>query len=198
MVQVRALLETESLDQASFANWLAGLATPLDTLDQNRLIDAFVLLREQGSEQSQGTMDWAGDADVLSVGLETVQILAELRLGPDALIAGFLYRSVRQQVISIDTLRHRFGDKVASLLDGVLRIAAVSDFTDLSDVPVLGQSAAPNINIRRMLVAIVDDVRVALIKLAERTVAMRGLKGAEEHLQQRIACLLYTSPSPRD
>ena len=45
MVQVRALLETESLDQASFANWLTGLATPLDTLDQNRLIDAFVLLR---------------------------------------------------------------------------------------------------------------------------------------------------------
>jgi GTP pyrophosphokinase len=138
MVQVRALLETESLDQASFANWLTGLATPLDTLDQNRLIDAFVLLREQDSEQSQGTMDWAGDADVLSVGLETVQILAELRLGPDALIAGFLYRSVRQQVISIDTLRHRFGDKVASLLDGVLRMAAVSDLTDLSDVPVLG------------------------------------------------------------
>ncbi|MBT6264902.1 MAG: bifunctional (p)ppGpp synthetase/guanosine-3',5'-bis(diphosphate) 3'-pyrophosphohydrolase, partial [Halieaceae bacterium] len=196
MVQVRALLETESLDQASFANWLAGLATPLDTLDQNRLIDAFVLLREQGSEQSQGTMDWAGDADVLSVGLETVQILAELRLGPDALIAGFLYRSVRQQVISIDTLRHRFGDKVASLLDGVLRMAAVSDLTDLSDVPVLGQSAAPNINIRRMLVAIVDDVRVALIKLAERTVAMRGLKGAEEHRQQRIAWEVFNVYAP--
>ena len=196
MVQVRALLETASLDQDSFANWLADLAIPLDALDQTRLIDAFVLLREQGSAQSQGTMDWAGDADVLSVGLETVQILAELRLGPDALIAGFLYRSVRQQVISIDRLRERFGDKVASLLDGVLRMAAVSDLTDVSDVPVLGQSAAPNVNIRRMLVAIVDDVRVALIKLAERTVAMRVLKGADEHRQQRIAWEVFNVYAP--
>jgi len=196
MVQVRALLETASLDQDSFANWLTGLAIPLDALDQTRLIDAFALLREQGSAQSQGTLDWAGDADVLSVGLETVQILAELRLGPDALIAGFLYRSVRQQVISIDSLRQRFGDKVASLLDGVLRMAAVSDLTDLSDVPVLGQSAAPNINIRRMLVAIVDDVRVALIKLAERTVAMRVLKGADEHRQQRIAWEVFNVYAP--
>ena len=196
MVQVRALLETASLDQDSFANWLTGLAIPLDVLDQTRLIDAFALLREQGSAQSQGTLDWAGDADVLSVGLETVQILAELRLGPDALIAGFLYRSVRQQVISIDSLRQRFGDKVASLLDGVLRMAAVSDLTDLSDVPVLGQSAAPNINIRRMLVAIVDDVRVALIKLAERTVAMRVLKGADEHRQQRIAWEVFNVYAP--
>ena len=57
MVQVRALLETASLDQDSFANWLTGLAIPLDALDQTRLIDAFALLREQGSAQSQGTLD---------------------------------------------------------------------------------------------------------------------------------------------
>ena len=196
MVQVRALLETASLNQESFANWLAGLATPLDDFDQQRLIDAFELLREQNPEQSQSTMDWAGAADVLSVGLETVQILADLRLGPDALIAGFLYRSVRQQVISIDSLRQRFGDKVASLLDGVLRMAAVSDLTGSSDVPVLGQATAPNINIRRMLVAIVDDVRVALIKLAERTVAMRVLKGADEYRQQRIAWEVFNVYAP--
>ena len=40
MVQVRALLETASLDQDSFASWLTGLAIPLDALDQTRLIDA--------------------------------------------------------------------------------------------------------------------------------------------------------------
>lgn len=50
MVQVRAVLETAALDQAGFARWLRGLATPLDALDQERLIDAFVLLSEQDPE----------------------------------------------------------------------------------------------------------------------------------------------------
>ncbi len=75
-------------------------------------------------------------------------------------------------------------------------MAAVSELTGVSDAPVLGQSDTPNVNIRRMLVAMVDDVRVALIKLAERTVAMRVLKSAAELDQQRIADEVFNVYAP--
>ena len=178
------------------ADWLDDLPVALDLDERNRLLDASDLLRDENTGPTLTTLDWAGEANPVAVGLEIVQILAELRLGTDALIAGLLYRSVRQQVVNVETVRRRFGDKVASLLDGVLRMAAVSDLTDVSDAPVLGQSMAPNVNIRRMLVAMVDDVRVALIKLAERTVAMRVLKGADESRQERIAGEVFNVYAP--
>jgi len=58
------------------------------------------------------------------------------------------------------------------------------------------QSDTPNANIRRMLIAMVDDVRVALIKLAERTVAMRVLKTANEIDRQRIAGEVFSVYAP--
>ncbi len=196
MVKVRALPEAAALDRGGLVHWVAELPTPLDPADQERLVDASDLLRDKSAERSLTTLDWAGEAEPLPVGLEIVQILAELRLGTDALIAGLLYRSVRQQAVDVNEVRTRFGEKVASLLDGVLRMAAVSDLTDISDAPVLGQSMTPNVNIRRMLIAMVDDVRVALIKLAERTVAMRVLKDAEVLQQQRIAGEVFNVYAP--
>ena len=172
MVKVRALPEAAALDREGLAHWFADLPTPLERSDRERLLTACHLLGDRGNSENRSTLDWAGEAEPLTVGLEIVQILAELRLGSDALLAGLLYRSVRQQAVDVETVRSEFGGQVAGLLDGVLRMAAVSDLTDTSDAPVLGQSMAPNMNIRRMLIAMVDDVRVALIKLAERTVAM--------------------------
>ena len=196
MVKVRALPEAAALDREGLAHWFDDLPTPLEPSDRERLLAACHLLGDRDDSDNRTTLDWAGEAEPLTVGLEIVQILAELRLGSDALLAGLLYRSVRQQAVDVETVRSEFGGQVASLLDGVLRMAAVSDLTDTSDAPVLGQSMAPNMNIRRMLIAMVDDVRVALIKLAERTVAMRVLKGADDAHQQRIAGEVFNVYAP--
>ena len=196
MVKVRTTPSTERLDRDGLLAWFSQLSLPLEAEDEERLVAVCLYLREQDSRLGNATRDWAGNAEALAVGLEIIQILAELRLGTDALIAGLLYRSVRQQLVSAEAVEDRFGPEVARLLDGVLRMAAVSELTDASDEPVLGQSTTPSVNIRRMLVAMVDDVRIALIKLAERTVAMRVLKGAEREQQQRIAGEVFNVYAP--
>lgn len=196
MVQVRALPDTSRLDEAGLTAWLADLPVELDPEDLPRLTAATLHLRELAENPPVATADWAGISDPIADGLEIMHILAELRLGSDVLIAGLLYRPVREQRMTPATVRKRYGESVATLLEGVLRIAAVSELTGDSDAPVLGQSAAPNVNIRRMLIAMVDDVRVALIKLAERTVAMRVLKTAEERQRQHIASEVFNVYAP--
>jgi hypothetical protein len=68
---------------------------------------------------------------------------------------------------------------VSKLIDGVLRMAAISASLSPRQSLVLGSQAQVE-NLRKMLVAMVDDVRVALIKLAERTCAIRAVKTADD------------------
>ena len=196
MVQVRALPDTAGLSDQALRHWLAALPVALDETDVQRLLSAADDVRQLADIDPIPTADWAGESDPTAVGLEIVHILAELRLGCDVLLAGLLYRPVREQRLPLDKVRSRYGDAVYDLLEGVLRMAAFSELTGASDAPVLGQSTAPNVNIRRMLIAMVDDVRVALIKLAERTVVMRVLKTAEEGQRQRIASEVFNVYAP--
>ena len=124
MVKVRALPEAAALDREGLAQWFADLPTPLEPSDRERLLTACHLLGDRGDSENRSTLDWAGEAEPLTVGLEIVQILAELRLGSDALLAGLLYRSVRQQAVDVETVRSEFGGQVAGLLGGALRMAA--------------------------------------------------------------------------
>ena len=196
MVQVRALPDATKLDDQGLEDWLRALPVELDAQELADLADATQFVKSLVDEPPVATLDWAGVSDPVSVGLEIVHILAELRLGADVLVAGLLYRPVREQRVAQEVVAKRYGESVGTLLDGVLRMAAVSELTGASDAPVLGQSAAPNVNIRRMLIAMVDDVRVALIKLAERNVAMRVLKSAEVDQRQRIANEVFNVYAP--
>ncbi len=196
MVQVRVLPDTQKLDEAAIEQWLSRLSLDLEDDERLRIVSAVEHLKTLANIASVETSDWAGESDPLAVGLEIVYILSELRLSVDVLIAGLIYRSVREQRLTMVEVTKRYGSAVARLLDGVLRMAAVSELTGASDAPVLGQSDTPNANIRRMLIAMVDDVRVALIKLAERTVAMRVLKTANEIDRQRIAGEVFSVYAP--
>jgi len=197
MVQVRSLPIASKLDRPALDQWLQDLPIDLDAADRDRIACAAEDLKDlQAVAPGIATSDWAGESDPLEVGLEILHILSELRLGVDVLIAGLIYRSVREQRLAITQVSECYGAQVARLLDGVLRMGAVSELTGASDDPVLGQSDTPNANIRRMLIAMVDDVRVALIKLAERTVAMRVLKSASEYDQQRIAAEVFNVYAP--
>ena len=196
MVQIRSLPHTGAMNEAEFTSWFSALPQGSESRDTERLVATTVLLRELSSAQGVATSDWIGRSDPVAVGLEVAQILAELGLGTDALVAGMLYRAVREQRLDMNELKGKAGPKVARLVEGALRMAAVSELTDTRDEPVLGQAAAPNVNVRRMLVAMVDDVRIALIKLAERTVAMRGLKNASNTQRQRIAGEVFSVYAP--
>lgn len=121
-----------------------------------------------------------GESDCFTAGLDIAVILAELQVGCDCLAAGVVYRAVREQRLPLEQVGATLGQPVATLVEGVLRMAAISQLRGANDGPVLGQAQAQNDNIRKMLIALVDDVRVALIKLAERTCAIRVVKNDEQ------------------
>ncbi|EAQ99364.1 GTP diphosphokinase [Congregibacter litoralis] len=188
MVRVREQSYFSSDGVVDGEAWLAQLpqASALSERSTDRLRTALEVLHEASQTPAIDTRDWPRDPNCEWAGIESAQILAELRVGVDCLIAGLLYRAVREQRLSLDDVEKRFGKKVSNQLRGVLRMAAIADLRNPSDTAVLGEAERQRDNIRKMLVAIVDDVQVALIKLAERTCAIRAVK-SDKTRQELVA-----------
>jgi len=185
MVQVRESHKFNPDGSICFEEWLVTLQLR-GTLDHHERIRRACELSWDAEQRARATNTvWAGRNSYLT-GLEMAEILVELRLDSEALIASILYRSVRESRVTLDSLRTEFGDEVAKLVEGVQRMAAINE-TDTSRTRVLGQSGDQVENVRKMLLALIDDVRVALIKLAERTCALRAVKNAPEERRQRVA-----------
>ncbi len=131
---------------------------------------------------------WGEGTSCFRIGLEMAEILADLQLDQDTLVAAVLYRAVREGKLALTGVEAQFGETVAKLIKGVLRMAAISYQRNESDEKVFGkQSEEQADNIRKMLVAMVDDVRVALIKLAERTCAIRAVKTASPARRRQVS-----------
>ncbi len=139
---------------------------------------------------------WAQDHSSFRIGLEMAHILIELELDQNAIIAAILYRGVREGKCSLDFVRKQFGDEVAKLIDGVAQMAAISATHRPLKGTVLGQSQGQIDNVRKMLVTMIDDVRVVLIKLAERTCAIRAVKDAKPEKRQRVAQEVFDIYAP--
>ncbi|MDO8860774.1 GTP diphosphokinase [Haliea sp. E1-2-M8] len=180
MVRVREQSHLTASGEIDFERWLQQLPILQRPDDREVLLSACTLAREARSMPGRDLQDWARESDCFATGLDIAQILSELHVGTDCLVAGILYRAVREERLTLDTVGDHFGPGVRSLVGGVLRMAAISDLKTQIDSPVLGQAHGQTDNIRKMLVALVDDVRVALIKLAERTCAIRAAKNDEE------------------
>lgn len=154
----------------------------IDRLPVEVMVDKALLLRAcefcrhiENQPTTDAENSWGPEFNRFRVGMDMVEILADLHLDTETLVAAMLYRLVREKQLSLEQVAENFGDRVSTLIDGVLRMAAMSKVIG-GDQPVLGQATAQKENIRKMLVALVDDVRVALLKLAERTCAIRAVK----------------------
>ncbi|MEH6591560.1 MAG: GTP diphosphokinase [Halioglobus sp.] len=180
MVQVRQQAHITDTGDIDLDKWLAQLPEDLNEANTARLRQACDLAQHCAGKTGLDLLDWARPSDSFAAGLDIAQILADLHVGADCLVAGVLYRSVREQRLELALVAEQFGDEVVHLIEGVLRMAAISELRHQSELPVLGQADAQKDNIRKMLISLVDDVRVALIKLAERTCAIRAVKDDEE------------------
>ncbi|MDW7728574.1 MAG: bifunctional (p)ppGpp synthetase/guanosine-3',5'-bis(diphosphate) 3'-pyrophosphohydrolase [Bacillota bacterium] len=110
--------------------------------------------------------------------LGVVLILAELELDLVTIIAGLLHDVVEDTEITLDDIRREFGDEVAALVDGVTKLSRL-DFTSKEE-----QQAE---TLRKMFIAMAQDIRVVLIKLADRTHNLRTLRYLNTHKQKEIA-----------
>ena len=176
MVQVRQQPHLNADGNIDLERWLGQLPLELEDVDAARLLAACHMARDVGQLPGQDSGDWSRETNCFVAGLDIALILAELQVGLDCLLAGILYRAVREQRVAQEVVAARFGGEVAALIGGVMRMAAIGDLTLQTNNPVLGQAHGQKDNIRKMLIALVDDVRVALIKLAERTCAIRAVK----------------------
>ncbi|WP_075185578.1 GTP diphosphokinase [Teredinibacter haidensis] len=155
---------------------------------QESLFQACQLAQQVVALEGENNHDWGEGYSTLNAGLEMAEILAELQLDEETLISAILYRSVREKKLDSTIVASSFGGSVARLIEGVQQMAAISGLSTHTNESVFGQeSDEQSENVRKMLVAMVDDVRVALIKLAERTCAIRAVKSAPVERRQKVA-----------
>lgn len=176
MVKVREEHPEKADGSVDLERWVQRLPVP-DTVSRGNLLRACGVARAADERmKSPPELSWGEGTSCLRTGLEMAEILADLHVDQDGLVAAILYRAVREEKISNALVADQFGAPIAKLIDGVLRMAAISRVKSDARGPVLGQVEEQSDTVRKMLVALVDDVRVALIKLAERTCAIRSVK----------------------
>ncbi|GAB1411210.1 bifunctional (p)ppGpp synthetase/guanosine-3',5'-bis(diphosphate) 3'-pyrophosphohydrolase [Desulfovibrionales bacterium] len=114
----------------------------------------------------------------LSHPLEVSHILAELKLDAPTIIAGLLHDTVEDTDATIALITEQFGPEVGAIVDGV---------TKISKMNFESKEQAQAENIRKMILAMADDIRVILVKLADRLHNISTLEFQKEHKQRAIA-----------
>jgi GTP diphosphokinase / guanosine-3',5'-bis(diphosphate) 3'-diphosphatase len=152
----------------------------LDTVRAHRPGDDVDIIRrawEFSLEHHQGQVRASGEPYVLHP-LEVAHVLAEMKLDSTAIAAGLLHDAVEDTPVTADDITRLFGEQVAHIVEGVTKIDKIQ-FANSED-----RQAE---NVRKMLLAMVTDVRVVLIKLADRLHNMRTLQHLRVERQQAIA-----------
>jgi GTP pyrophosphokinase len=110
--------------------------------------------------------------------LEVANLLADLNLDPVCVATGLLHDIVEDTDTTIETIKEYFGGEVAHLVDGL---------TKISKLDHVSREEQQALNMRKMLLAMVDDVRVVIVKLADRLHNMRTLEHLPGEKRRRIA-----------
>lgn len=108
-------------------------------------------------------------------------VVNEIGLGAKSVISALLHDVVEDTDYTVEDIEHLFGEKIASMVDGLTKISGV--FSGQEDQGEVSQQAE---NFRKMLLTLSDDVRVILIKLADRLHNMRTLGAMPAHKQMKI------------
>jgi GTP pyrophosphokinase len=138
-------------------------------IDRARVGDAFVFACEHHADQRRKSGE---DFIVHPVGV--ARICAGMRLDTETLCAALLHDTVEDTSASIEEVRARFGDEIAQIVDGV---------TKLTGIAFQSRDEAQAENYRKMMVAMATDVRVILIKLADRLHNMRTIDAMPKQKQ---------------
>lgn len=184
MVKVREDQPLTANGRVDIPQWIARLQEDVRLPEPERLVDACELAEKLELEAPRTHRVWLSPGSSFRMGLEMADILDELKMDQATLEAAVLYRAVREGLLSLESVTKRFGAEVASLIDGVLQMAAIS--YPLAPDHGMGQHNQQE-NLRKMLVNMVGDVRVALIKIAERTCALRQVKDAPREKSLQVA-----------
>jgi guanosine-3',5'-bis(diphosphate) 3'-pyrophosphohydrolase len=152
----------------------------LQRVQANRPSEDVSLIREAWEfcvKHHEGQMRASGEPYIIHP-LEVAEVLAEMKMDATAIAAGLLHDSVEDTPATNEEIAAEFGEQVAHIVEGVTKIDKIQ-FANRED-----RQAE---NVRKMLLAMVSDVRVVLIKLADRLHNMRTLQHLKPDRQEAIA-----------
>ena len=132
-----------------------------DQVNRKAVLEAFLFACEHHADQRRQSGE-----DFITHPVGVARICAGMRLDTATLCAALLHDTVEDTTASLDEVREQFGDEVAGLVDGV---------TKLTGITFQSRDEAQAENYRKMMVAMATDIRVILIKLADRLHNMRTL-----------------------
>lgn len=167
---------TQNATEDQVASWLNSLGYGPESEEAKQIHHAFTI-----ASQAHGGQQRASGDPYITHALAVAEILVQLRLDPEAIIAAILHDVVEDTSVSLVDIEKWFGAGVARLVNGVTKMAIIEQH-DLNSKEHLRVE-----NLRKLLLAMAEDVRVVLIKLADRLHNMRTLKHLPEAKQRRIA-----------
>ena len=142
------------------------------------ILRAYLVASDAHREQTRMT----GEPYILHP-IDVTNILAELQLDADTLAAALLHDVVEDSGYTVDYLEKNFNRDIAELVDGVTKLNRIKELSKMRH-SVADEKAE---SLRKMFLAMAEDIRVVLIKLADRVHNMRTLEGHAEHKRRRIA-----------
>ena len=137
-------------------------------VDINKITEAYTLAAESHVGQKRRSGE-----DYILHPVEVAEILVDMKMDTDTVVAGILHDVVEDTLITLPDIEYSFGKDVSKLVDGV---------TKLRNLPRTDSKKIENI--RKMVVAMSEDIRVVIIKLADRLHNMRTLKYMTPEKQQ--------------
>ncbi len=173
MAVLRHQIESNTLPAARFRDLMNSLRESRPNDDLELVTKAFEFSQRLHAGQKRAS----GDPYLIHP-VEVALVLAEMKMDPTAIAAGLLHDSVEDTSITIEEIQKEFGDQVAHIVEGV---------TKISKIDLAGREERQAENVRKMVLAMVDDIRVVLIKLADRLHNMRTLEHLPPERQQQIA-----------
>jgi len=176
MVKLREFVPVDGNGRVDADRWLTWVGED-GVVDDDGLVSRAVAVVEALPE---------GQA-LLQTGIELADLVLSLKLDSAAVAAALVYRACRAGALSLADIEQALSADVAALVGSVARMAD-SSLLEMSSSKMQSSEASDQVeNIRRMLVSMIDDARVAMLKLAERVVALRAAKAASEERKRRIA-----------
>lgn len=173
--------EDTALIQRAYRNLLKAMPSPLNAEDKQNIRAAFELAARAHQQQRRKS----GEPYILHP-IEVARIcVREIGLGPTAVVCALLHDVVEDTDVSLKEIHAQFGDRVALIVDGLTKLDGLHD------------SESPQAeNLTKVLRTMLSDVRVVLIKMADRLHNLRTIKSMAQHKQLKIAAETSTIYAP--
>lgn len=162
-------------------DWLESITKKYSIKNPELVKRALELSRIAGAEKYT-----AYNTTCLHQGLNMAEILCPLKVDDDTLVAAIIYSCVRYAEISPEDVQEYFGETIYKIIQNAIQLDSIAELSKMAELQNEGRPAKID-NLRKMLLAMVNDIRSVLIKLAEHLYVLRNITKQGTVLQKQIA-----------